>query len=272
MSAVAGQMGVDIFGHPAFLEGVGGVEMYWVSAEMGALVKQAARQLPADLSPIAAIASPILHAFAMFEEPLASWVSVDDHPSGPAMVGGLAWMYCLSRQWDDTPRECLGIIPLSPPFSTPGLVPLSSSVLFPSPSLAEQQERSVQSGELSAQNAADHDEDRRLVMALMLLLESTIVVSESVSIARPQRRRAARAGLPASVRVVRLRRASHHERADGDDSGTEWTHRWIVSGHWRNQACGPKQSERRLTWVAPHIKGPDDKPLVIRPTVRALVR
>jgi len=33
--------------------------------------------------------------------------------------------------------------------------------------------------------------------------------------------------------------------------------RWIVRGHWRNQACGPARAERRMTWVRPHWKGDD---------------
>jgi hypothetical protein len=29
----------------------------------------------------------------------------------------------------------------------------------------------------------------------------------------------------------------------------------VVIGHWRQQACGPQHSERRLTWIAPYLKG-----------------
>jgi hypothetical protein len=31
----------------------------------------------------------------------------------------------------------------------------------------------------------------------------------------------------------------------------------IVRGHFRNQACGPKRSERRRIWIVPFWKGPD---------------
>ncbi len=43
--------------------------------------------------------------------------------------------------------------------------------------------------------------------------------------------------------------------------------RYIKRGHWRNQACGPRWSERRWTWIAPHPVGPKDGPQLVRPHV-----
>lgn len=65
-----------------------------------------------------------------------------------------------------------------------------------------------------------------------------------------------------SVRVVHLRKATQHttDRVPGETE-REYSHRFVVGGHWRNQACGVKHGDRRLTWVHPYIKGPDDKPL-----------
>ena len=70
-----------------------------------------------------------------------------------------------------------------------------------------------------------------------------------------------------TVQVVQLRRAARPpQQGDGqqpEDAPTkEWAHRWVVSGHWRNQACGPKSGDRRLTYILPYVKGPDDKPLL----------
>jgi hypothetical protein len=31
-----------------------------------------------------------------------------------------------------------------------------------------------------------------------------------------------------------------------------------VRGHFRLQACGPRRSQRRLLWIAPHMRGPLD--------------
>lgn len=46
-----------------------------------------------------------------------------------------------------------------------------------------------------------------------------------------------------------------------------YSHRWIVSGHWRMQPCGPHQSERKRIWINPHVQGPADKPLIIKDRV-----
>jgi len=40
-----------------------------------------------------------------------------------------------------------------------------------------------------------------------------------------------------------------------------------VSGHWRNQAHGPKRSERKLIWIQPFWRGPTDAPIKLAPRV-----
>ncbi len=42
-------------------------------------------------------------------------------------------------------------------------------------------------------------------------------------------------------------------------AGAHWklAHRFIVRGHWRNQAFGPARSERKRLWIEPHWKGPE---------------
>ena len=72
------------------------------------------------------------------------------------------------------------------------------------------------------------------------------------------------------VRVVRVReRLDGSEPPRGDDgrSRREYSHRFIVRGFYRNQVCGPERSERRRIWVPPFVKGPADKPLIVRDVV-----
>lgn len=38
----------------------------------------------------------------------------------------------------------------------------------------------------------------------------------------------------------------------------------MVRGHWRNQACGPHRSERRLQWIRPFIRGDESLGRVIQ--------
>lgn len=45
-----------------------------------------------------------------------------------------------------------------------------------------------------------------------------------------------------------------------DEKRVEWSCRWEVDGHWRNQPCGTKHGDRRLTYIKSFLKGPDDKP------------
>ena len=42
------------------------------------------------------------------------------------------------------------------------------------------------------------------------------------------------------------------------------TTQWIVRGHYRNQACGPKMSERRVMWIEPYWKGDENAPVRVR--------
>jgi len=40
--------------------------------------------------------------------------------------------------------------------------------------------------------------------------------------------------------------------------------RWLVRGHWRNQACGPGMEQRAMKWIEPYWKGDRDNALLIR--------
>jgi hypothetical protein len=40
----------------------------------------------------------------------------------------------------------------------------------------------------------------------------------------------------------------------------------MVCGHWRKQPVGPRRSDRKLTWVRPHWRGPEDAPISVHAT------
>lgn len=94
------------------------------------------------------------------------------------------------------------------------------------------------------------------------LLTSQHGVSETVehTPSRPARKRAERANVNPLVRVIRLPR---HVRAQSsaEHGHVDWQSRWIVSGHWRQQPWGPERKRIRPVWIAPYVKGPDDRPL-----------
>lgn len=41
----------------------------------------------------------------------------------------------------------------------------------------------------------------------------------------------------------------------------------MVAGHWRNVPHGPKSELRRVQWIEPYWKGPDDAPILVKSTV-----
>lgn len=119
---------------------------------------------------------------------------------------------------------------------------------------------------------ADLQLDRRRFAAFAMLVNQTITEVTEHRALRPVDRRCQRAGVPSTVQVVRLRRVSGARSEPEGETLVEWSHQWLVSGHWRNQACGPSLSERRWTFIAPYVKGPEDKPLILKDKVYAAVR
>lgn len=83
---------------------------------------------------------------------------------------------------------------------------------------------------------------------------------------RATRREAARLGFPheSEVVIVRLRRESADPDPDHEPGEANYSHRFIVGGHWRNQWY-PSEKLHRQIYIAPYVKGPEDKPLIVRP-------
>lgn len=73
------------------------------------------------------------------------------------------------------------------------------------------------------------------------------------------------------VKMLVLRENLHRPGGSADDDERvrrEYSHRFIVRGFWRDQAYGPNHSLRRRQWIPPFVKGPSDKPLICKETVR----
>lgn len=112
-----------------------------------------------------------------------------------------------------------------------------------------------------------------IIPAFIALSKQRIAVTRSEHPPRPFGRRAGRAGLPDMISVVTLRRAFQRnldsELAEGGE--VHWSHRWLVEGHWRQQWY-PTEVRHRPIWICAYVKGPEDKPLVIKRRVFAAVR
>jgi len=103
-----------------------------------------------------------------------------------------------------------------------------------------------------------------LFATLMTFLQQRIMVSSKFRADRMTRRRAekaARKPITEDINVIQLRRVEHRT-GEGEHRDVEWACRWTVKGHWRNQPYGlAGQKHYRPKWIAPYIKGPEDKPL-----------
>lgn len=115
--------------------------------------------------------------------------------------------------------------------------------------------------------------DARLMVALFRLLGQVLVEVKDAPIERAASRRARRANLPQRVQTVKLRRkeTKYLNEGEHEPAHVEWQHSWLVRGHWAWRHCGsnhPLAEEyekgfRARIYIAPFVKGPQDKPLLI---------
>jgi hypothetical protein len=100
------------------------------------------------------------------------------------------------------------------------------------------------------------------VQVLMRLSMQQISTQTHVIAPRASRRRAKRLGIDEpTVLVVKLRR-SREGGKHSEGRHIEYSHRFIVSGHWRQQPY-PREGITRQIWISDFIKGDPDKPLRI---------
>lgn len=98
--------------------------------------------------------------------------------------------------------------------------------------------------------------------AAWLLMQQPLVGTSEVQLPRPTRRRLQRDGHePPPVRLVEIRRPEPVGGGTDVAADRGYHHRWIVRGHWRQQWY-PSRQVHRPVWIAPHVKGPGDAPLL----------
>ena len=113
----------------------------------------------------------------------------------------------------------------------------------------------------------------RYIMTLFTFINQKLLVVSHQRTGRGARRRyeqehgGAEAPL---IRVVLLR--ARKTLPSGEHHDIEWSCRWLVRGHWRQQWY-PSLTNHKAIWITPYVKGPEDKPLK-RPghTLFAVVR
>lgn len=103
------------------------------------------------------------------------------------------------------------------------------------------------------------------ILTTLRLMQQRIGHRQSWRPDRPQRREGQRFGFhEREVVVVRLRREHGDHIQGGPHSEANYSHRFIVGGHWRNQPY-PSEGVVRQIWISPYVKGDESLPLVVRP-------
>jgi len=101
----------------------------------------------------------------------------------------------------------------------------------------------------------------RFVIAAAAWLRQRILVTSDGHVERHRRKQLARefdTPVASTVKIIELRRLESDAPRDPNAEPVEWSCRWIVTGHWRQQ---PYKDGIRPIYIHPFVKGPADKPL-----------
>lgn len=233
------------------------VPYYW-STEMASVVAEASRQYPLDavLTPDRLrdecfwywCDAPFVHMTALRQDGASSRVPIHGVAAGVDRTTGKPHLRVVGFERLDDGRV-VSIYATSWLFGEkPGITEYSTTWL-------------EQHGAIE-----DDDAPRRMfqfVLAAQQWLSQKILTTKEVALDRPARRRASRVmELVSSVKVIALRAYESSSGQTSERREIDWSHRWIVSGHWRKQ-LHPSTGESVPTWIGPHIKGPEDKPLKV---------
>lgn len=101
-----------------------------------------------------------------------------------------------------------------------------------------------------------------MLAATWTLMRQETVSSSQRKFRQPSSNQYKKGQRPGMVTTVSLRRMRTVSEEIDSESGRKLTHRHIVRGHWRQQACGPHLSERKPVWIPSYIKGPEGAELI----------
>lgn len=129
---------------------------------------------------------------------------------------------------------------------------------------------------LYADLARDTARLQKLIVATWLLMGQPITLTTPIT-PKPLgtgKRNQRPEPLKDTVRYVELRAIKRPPAEQPDEHnapGRVYQHSWVVRGHWRRQWY-PSRGEHRPLWIAPHLAGPEDAPLIGGDRVNVLRR
>jgi hypothetical protein len=103
-----------------------------------------------------------------------------------------------------------------------------------------------------------------LAAAWYLMEQPTLATQQRTPADRDVRRAYLRNQRPEpDITLIDLRTLYRPHDHEPEEQPGRYSHRWVVTGHWRNQAHGPERSQRKRIWIPDYVKGPDSAPLLI---------
>ena len=113
------------------------------------------------------------------------------------------------------------------------------------------------------------------LIAMRLAREESLSEKTSETVGGSSSRKKQKDRKIATVTCSSLRRHRYASEAEREAEAREFSHRWIVRGHMRNQPIGPRNAKggqkHMRVWIAPYVKGPEDKPLVLKDRVQLFI-
>ena len=233
--------------------------LYWVSQDMAALAVSAGSQLAAARWDRPA--RPSDRGLILFDEGIghldAQGVSIPVEACswGPHPQGCVVWLLLSrARMLREMTRTDLQVIV----DQVPPLVPVYGFVV---PTGPDQEPVPM----VDIDPHVPQTITSALAAAWLLMEQPTLVEARTERPDRAVRKAYARQNRPApEVTLVDLRRQFVPQQQDdvGQERQRRYRHRFVVSGHWRNQAYGPERALRRQTWIPAYVKGPDGAPML----------
>lgn len=259
----------ELWEHLHFAAGNG--EVYWVNADMTAVAKAAAHSMPAQV--LRTDDLPSRAGYLLYDEPIAETLARTEEITARTIVGFTWSLSDVHPHWGSDPGAAGVDDPPTGHVQWVDIQPLSPFEIVGFPKFLPN--TAVEHGMrwyIGGEPVNDEHNVAASLLATWTLMQQSLTMSERASGDRAERRRSARAGLPADVLIVRLRRRQlDGDQDQADEEGVAWSHRWLVSGHWRNQWL-PSRTAHRLQWIAGYVKGPASKPLVVKDRMTAWVR
>lgn len=245
---------------------------YWVTPDMMEVISHAAESMPPE--PLVESDLPTTFGYVLFPRP---WV-VDDIHGKPLRLIAVSWGPCSSQRTDDVGMALVFYAPdddIEDGLSSCGMTPAhvapwwygqdfmdKTNYVYARttyPEIENVTERAVETASRVF----------RLMKALWTISQQRLLGSIGVAQAtRHARKRAERAGVESTVRVITLRRVCHPGAGD-ESQEVRWSHRWLVRGHW---ALRHARDGDRLVYILPYVKGPENRPLLVKDTVFRVAR